>query len=332
MSQDSLSSFHKSGSIRIADVSTNLRYIKMESRMTDTETYVFSDLPLMPLQHKLVELRLLTLVEDMHIEQSTWYDTYVKHFPGDTRLQADSRPTCLKLTLKRSLLYKYRLDLHSIKRVIESQVLAVAVIPSPLHAATLEIVSSGVHSVRDLVAGLCVTHPSRMQQGVTLYNMVISGVTNITSSHVGVFYNGNNLRSTHSKNTDMCITCVGHNMAELMLIDGIDLTRTYSNSIRECFLYMGVHATRQVMYSYLSTAFGAKVPSAHVAIYVSSVTTLGYPVPVTGGNMLHTRSTMFKMSLPGPYKHLSEALMSNHSDTPASNTERLMMGRKVRTL
>jgi hypothetical protein len=204
-------------------------------------------------------------------------------------------------------------------------------VPSPLYAYTLEVFYLRGGTLNNIVSGLHLKTPPKARKSSILYNLVIDGIQDITSAYPGTFSTDHAAVSSPESNMTECINCIGNNLPALKKVSSIDLTRTYSTSITDTFIHLGIQATRRMMYMHLTTTFNGKIPTDHLTLLINSMTTLGYPVPITGGDMLRGRSSMFRISLPNTYKHVNEALMCDPGTLNVSNTERLMFGRRIRS-
>jgi DNA-directed RNA polymerase II subunit RPB1 len=122
----------------------------------------------------------------------------------------------------------------------------------------------------------------------------------------------------------------GTNLYDLMVFDGVDGTRTFSNDIHEVLEVFGIEATRLALHEEFSEVFATeKVNYHHLAVLVDSMTFGGYIVPVNRFGMKKNETgVLAKSSFEETSKIMFNAATWGEFDPMRGVSANIMFGQK----
>jgi hypothetical protein len=244
----------------------------------DDITYVFP--PNNSIMRKLVNIKLKDIAYKYDIDHSTYSERYYKHF--NERIEG----VCIRIHLKKDIMYRYRLNLFKIKYILESSINDIIVIPSPTIHGILEVAySDSQKNIALLAHGLLGVEPKD-----SLSNVQIHGISNI----VPLSLVENNY-----------IVCKGSNINGIASVRGVDVNRTFTSNIMSTYHTYGIEITREVMKHHLKNMFGSSINMNALDILISNMLVYGRPISVSHRGVIEQdRSTLFRLS----YEHFMEHL------------------------
>lgn len=271
--QTSLSAFHQVGSNTQHRGKSYSEYLRLNTSIEDSTTYIYptKSIKIQDLMHNLENVTLKDLIESYSLRPSKYLARYAQYHND---ISSESR-NCLQLKLKESVMYHHRFDPFDIKYIIECHMEDIVVIPSPLKNLTLEIVYQ-TSSHRNVVY-LC-----QFFMESSTSSIQIKGIPNIWPIQIV---------------NDKYIECKGCNIPEVVNHPLIDSCLSYTNNIRENYLYYGCITTKKIIHRYLKNLFGSDIDSLALEILVSNMMYQGPPLPVSQeGTDKQGRSLLFKMT------------------------------------
>lgn len=315
ITQEALSSFHKAGKIALIDNESYLKYMKLETKDSQSISYIFGS----PI-HSLSELRLCDVIVNMEWKQSEYALKYQQEVNNNISIPESQ---CLSITLNRDILYERRLSPTKIAKRISESTKALLIIPSPIIDMKIEVFSID-NLPLSIPKGLAYKDP--VIKG-SLYNMVIDGINGLGKEHKGI-HKMSSIMGVQSIMGEECLICFGTNLMGIMKVPGVDIYKVYSNSIEELYKYFGIVITRRMILNYMATMLNDKVHIDSLLILINAMTVYGYPISVAKGTDL--RTTMFKLTTGFHMKQVTNA----PSECPYSITsdfDRIMTGQKIIT-
>lgn len=158
-----------------------------------------------------------------------WYDT----FESNTFEYIDtSNYRCISLTLKRGLLYKYKIPLRIIAKEIEQ-----------IYSDVICVYSPDIVCMLDLWILVTDIEPHTEERtyleyvSLPMMKMIqVCGIPNIE---------GYGLMKKDKK--EWVVEASGYNLREVMTLDFVDLTRTFSNNMWEIYELFGIEAAREFL-------------------------------------------------------------------------------------
>ncbi len=130
--------------------------------------------------------------------------------------------------------------------------------------------------------------------------------------------------------TEWFLDTSGTALAEVIAIDGVDSTRTYTNAFTEVFEVMGIEATRSALMRELTAVLafdGSYVNHRHLALLCEIMTARGHVVPITrhGINKADTGALM-RCSFEETVEILLDAAAVGELDDCRGISENVMLG------
>jgi DNA-directed RNA polymerase II subunit RPB1 len=138
------------------------------------------------------------------------------------------------------------------------------------------------------------------------------------------------MRKTDPLCTEWFLDTNGSALAEVLAIEGVDATRTYSNSFIEVFEVFGIEATRAAIMRELATVLafdGSEVNYRHLALLVDVMTSRGHLMAITrhGINRADTGALM-RCSFEETVEILLDAAAMAELDDCRGISENIMLG------
>jgi DNA-directed RNA polymerase beta' subunit len=197
-------------------------------------------------------------------EYEDWYDTY-KIVYND---KFASFSNCISIKLDYEIMYKYRLNIMHIVKIIESEYDDLHCVFSPLDKERLDIFVdvSNIQFTEDRL--LFVTpenaHEIYLEECVQpiLEKITICGIPGITS----IFYTNDN--------GEWYIETEGSNFKKLLGNDIIDMTRLQSNNVWDIYNTLGIEASREFLIQEFSSIMEG-INTCHVKLLVEKMTYSG---------------------------------------------------------
>ena len=154
-----------------------------------------------------------------------------------------------------------------------------------------------------------------------LKNAFISGIKGI--SHVLIV----------KEDDEYVILTSGTNLKEVFTLPFVDLSRTYSNDIREIAAVLGIEAARQSILNEILGVIGSQglnVDSRHIMLIADAMCAQGEISGITRyGIIKHKSSVIARASFETPIKHLLEASLAGEVDDLNSVIENVMINQVV---
>lgn len=297
--QMSLSAFHSVGtntSAKIGASNTYGNYLRMSGGVDYTYVVPSNDTNVNDIVRMLSYVSLKDVISVMSVRLSSYLKRYNKYFPDDICSMVNSSRLCLSIKLDMSIMYRYRINMMSVKSAIERSVSDTYVVPSPYRDGTIEIFYKDKNK-----------NPIELTYGLVSIDCSPHKLTDIQIHGV------NGLKYSHTDNG--IIVCTGHNISALRQFNGIDHTKTYTNNIMEMYRTYGIIATRTAMTRYLTSLLGS---SRALDILISNMTVYGYPIDVTHNSCNvngHNRSVLYKMCYEHTMRYLKHALDQPEQDS-----------------
>ncbi|KAK9493318.1 hypothetical protein V1508DRAFT_416385 [Lipomyces doorenjongii] len=139
-----------------------------------------------------------------------------------------------------------------------------------------------------------------------------------------------NANGEYQKQKEWVLETDGVNLAEVMAVDGVDYTRTYTNSFVEVLSVLGIEATRGALYREILNVIafdGSYVNYRHLALLVDVMTSRGHLMAITrhGINRADTGALM-RCSFEETVEILLEAAAAAELDDCRGVSENIMLG------
>ncbi|KAK9370544.1 hypothetical protein V1509DRAFT_616123 [Lipomyces kononenkoae] len=139
-----------------------------------------------------------------------------------------------------------------------------------------------------------------------------------------------NANGEYQKQKEWVLETDGVNLAEVMAVDGVDYTRTYTNSFVEVLSVLGIEATRAALYREILNVIafdGSYVNYRHLALLVDVMTSRGHLMAITrhGINRADTGALM-RCSFEETVEILLEAAAAAELDDCRGVSENIMLG------
>lgn len=136
------------------------------------------------------------------------------------------------------------------------------------------------------------------------------------------------LTSTH-----YFIECTGGTFDSFIDIDGIDLSRTYSNNIKEMHNALGIEGARSLLVKEIDLAYtnsSLKLETITIHTAASKMTYLGYLIPYTHIGISMTRiGALARTTLQRPIHTLQQATVNKEIDPLTSASGAIMVGKNL---
>ncbi|KAK9455699.1 hypothetical protein V1511DRAFT_310865 [Dipodascopsis uninucleata] len=134
----------------------------------------------------------------------------------------------------------------------------------------------------------------------------------------------------YQKHKEWVLETDGVNLSEVMAVDGVDYTRTYTNSFVEVLSVLGIEATRAALYKEIMNVIafdGSYVNYRHLALLVDVMTARGHLMAITrhGINRADTGALM-RCSFEETVEILLEAAAAAELDDCRGISENIMLG------
>ena len=135
---------------------------------------------------------------------------------------------------------------------------------------------------------------------------------------------------TFQRNVEWVLETDGINLAEVMAVEGVDATRTYSNSFVEILQVLGIEATRSALLKELRAVIefdGSYVNYRHLALLTDTMTSRGHLMAITrhGINRAETGALM-RSSFEETVEILMDAAAVGETDDCRGVSENVMLG------
>lgn len=135
------------------------------------------------------------------------------------------------------------------------------------------------------------------------------------------------------ENDEFVIVTSGTNLREILDIDYVDSTRTYSNDIREMAEVFGIEAARQTVINEIRgvlTSQGLNIDNRHVMLVSDSMCQKGEIQGITRYGIIKQKASVIaRASFETPIKHLLEASLIGERDNLTSVIENVMINQVV---
>lgn len=132
---------------------------------------------------------------------------------------------------------------------------------------------------------------------------------------------------------EFIIITAGTNLREVLDLEYVDGTRTFSNDIHETFSVLGVEATRQIIINELTKVMevqGLNVDIRHIMLVADLMTSSGAVKGITRyGVVSQKASVLARASFETPIKHVIAASLRGDSDPLKSVIENVMLNQPV---
>lgn len=125
----------------------------------------------------------------------------------------------------------------------------------------------------------------------------------------------------------------GTNLSDVLELEEVDATRTYSNDIHEVHAVLGIEAARQVIINEVYRVIesqGLNIDIRHIMLVADIMTASGVVKGITRyGVVSEKASVLARASFETPIKHLINAALEGEIDTLASVVENVMINQPV---
>ncbi|KAH9259671.1 hypothetical protein BASA81_002093 [Batrachochytrium salamandrivorans] len=123
----------------------------------------------------------------------------------------------------------------------------------------------------------------------------------------------------------------GGDLRDVLIIDGVDHTRTYSNDILQTIQVLGIEGTRRNIFNEMRTVLsfdGSYVNYRHLALLVDVMTSKGFIMAITRHGVNRTQSgALMRASFEETVEILMEAAAFSELDPLSGVSENIMMGK-----
>jgi DNA-directed RNA polymerase subunit A" len=221
------------------------------------------------INHNLVCLTLKDLSNKIEIcmdkEEEDWYDFY-KILYNDN---FEKHKHCISVKLNTKILYKYRLPIQNIAKIIESNYDDLFCVFSPINSEQLDIFID-TSNIQFSDEKLLFINPDNMEEIYIeecvlpiLEKMVICGITGIESIYF-----------IKSDKDEWYVETDGSNFKKLLGHPIVDMTRLHSNNVWDIYESLGIEAAREFLISeFLEIMEG--INECHVKLLVEKMTYSG---------------------------------------------------------
>lgn len=278
--QTSLSAFHQVGTSN-ADKMSLARiysdYLRLNTTINDSITFVAvkKGESVEKIRSNLTQVYLKELVLSYKFIRPKFIDLYMQYH----KEHIEKPETCVSMKINKDLLEHHDLTLFDIKTVIESKCCNIVCVPSPDINSTIEIMYRDVNKdINNIILGLY--NETQISDSI-IGNFLIKGIKNINPFEIAGDY----------------IYCSGCNVIELANFPGIDVSRTYTNNVKESYQYYGAIHTKKAMIAYLKFLIRDSINIEAIEIVINNMMSQGRPIPVTyAGTEQQKRSPLFLMT------------------------------------
>lgn len=129
------------------------------------------------------------------------------------------------------------------------------------------------------------------------------------------------------------IMTAGSNLAEVLAMEEVDATRTYSNDIKETAIVLGIEAARQTIIDEVFKvieAQGLNVDIRHIVLVADTMTHFGNVLGITRYGVINNKASILaKASFETPIKHIVNASLAGDADHLTSVVENIMLNQPV---
>lgn len=221
------------------------------------------------INHNLVCLTLKDLSNKLEIcldkDEEEWYE-YFKVLYNDN---FEKHKHCISIKINTKLLYKYRLSIQKIAKIIETNYDDLFCVFSPVDSEQLDIFID-TSNIQFSEEKLLFINPDNMEEIYIeecvlpiLEKMVICGIQGIES----IYY-------TKTDNNEWYVETDGSNFKKLLGHRIIDMTRLHSNNVWDIYENLGIEAAREFLISeFLEIMEG--INECHVKLLVEKMTYSG---------------------------------------------------------
>ena len=173
-------------------------------------------------------------------------------------------------------------------------------------------------------------------KNIILNSFIIKGINNINNVYNPIERQIIKFRDDGSVNTtnEYVLNTEGINMIDIRNIKGIDLNRTYCNSIHTMYKIFGIEAARNCLIKELTTVFissGNDVNYHHLSLLVDLMTHTGILISIDRHGLVKLDSDpLSQASFEKTVDILMQAAIYNEVDSVNSVSSRIMCGRTIK--
>lgn len=137
------------------------------------------------------------------------------------------------------------------------------------------------------------------------------------------------------RGTEYVIATAGTNLKEVLKLEGVDKTRTYSNNLYEVEAVLGIEAARQLIINEILNVLntqGLDVDVRHIMLVADTMCVNGHVKGVTRYGVVSEKSSVLaRSSFETPMKHLIAAALVGERDSLTSIVENVMINQPIPT-
>lgn len=292
--------------------------------------------------HSIVGLTLMDITEKMSVILYTvpqpWYAPYLILYPEKTAI-INPDHHCLRIKLKKSKLFEFKIDLETIRRAIESEYSDLQCICSSLQDATIDVYPSLDDIELPENRSAYYNHPDMitiyLEESVQteLEKLYICGIPSITE----IFYTRD---STEKGNETWCIETNAfdsHHIAtqynsfkRILTLPSLDFTRTVSSNVWDIYEVLGVEAAREfLIQEFMQIMEG--INDCHARLLVDRMTHTGTISSITRYTLKREQSGAFgKASFEESMDHFLNAAAQGDTDTTQGVSASIICGKRAR--
>ena len=350
--QMTLNSFHSTG-INIQSVTAGVpRIIELlnvtENPKTPSCTVYFnppansiSDLR-NKMKYNLVEINLkyLTLKEEIcyQPEDEWWYDAFQQLFrPIKRNTNGSLLSWCVKFHLDLSKLFEFRIPLHILARRIENRFEHLQVAYSPLSSGQIDVWVDCQHvrisremQLKLDKARVYINNDNKIYFYIrdvvlpALLDEPLFGIKGIKSAFPVRTSSGEWVAKTE-----------GSNLADILVLQGVDFTRTFSDFPQENMRILGIEAARTSLIREFNTVIsmdGSYVDKRHILLLVDAMTNAGVLSAISRHGIDKEQvGVLSKASFEENLSNFIKAAEQGDLEPMQSSSANIMMGKYIRS-
>ena len=272
----------------------------------------------------LKEIRLKDLIDKTTITEKRgeiWYDAFFNFFPTSKNIE-ESRG-CISFTLKKDIIFRYRLSLLKIKESIESRFEGCNVVFSPLHIAQLDVFLffdlTNPYDYISIEENLQLFYIDSLRKKIEME--IIFGIKGIND-----YYINKNTENEYIVDTN------GSNMKEILQLPYVEKQSISTNNLWEVLSISGIEGVRLFLFEEMKKIL-ENINDKHIMILVDTMTYSGNLHSISRYSMKKDRtSVLSRSSFEESLDHFTRASFYGEVEPVQSVSSNIILGSQIKNI